>query len=165
MSDKDKENKKESARLERLRQQHERDMEIASILMKADDNKEETLDFGMDGQVALKNEIADLYLEQIDNPEEKYNLYYNVTNRLLQKHLPKGDEYKEVRDLIYEEKNVFLTRGHRKDASGRRGMDGRMAYVSDIGELIDVVTKWITSKGTSFNLYMALRDLNSSKGY
>ena len=29
----------------------------------------------------------------------------------IRKYLPKGDTYKDARDLIYEEKNTFLTRG------------------------------------------------------
>ena len=119
----------------------------------------------MDGQVELRSELADMMLEQIDDPETKYNLYYNVVNRLLKKHLPKGEEYKAARDLIYEEKNTFLTRGHRKDEKGIRGADGRMAYITDINELINIITTWISNKGTMFDLYSRLRDLNISKGY
>ena len=159
-------NKKRSQEDQELaRKQREQEMERAAILMKADEIKEETLDFGVDGQIELKNEIADLMLEQIDNPEEKYNLYYNVVNRLLRKHLPKGEASKEARDLIYEEKNTFLTRGHRKDERGVRGADGRMAYIPDITELVNVITAWITSRGTMFDLYLKLRDLNEAKGY
>lgn len=84
-----KENKKTTAdEEEKLRIQREKEMEMAAILMKADENKEETLDFGSDGNIALKNEIADLFLEQIDDPDAKYQLYYKVVNRLLKKHLP-----------------------------------------------------------------------------
>ena len=36
------------------------------------------------------------------------------------------------KDLIYEEKNTFLTRGHRKDAQGIRGADGRMSYIDNL---------------------------------
>lgn len=143
----------------------EQEMERAAILMKADEIKEETLDFGLDGQIALKNEIADLFLEQIDDPEAKYNMYYNVVNRLLRKHLPKGDNNKEARDLIYEEKNTFLTRGHRKDAQGKRGADGRMGYMPDMASLVNVIVEWISSQGTMFELYLRLRELNQTHGY
>ncbi|MBM6670027.1 hypothetical protein H6B14_04485 [Phocaeicola coprophilus] len=151
--------------LEKLQREREQEAERAEILMKADEIKEETFDFNMDGQVELKSELADMMLEQIDDPETKYDLYYNVVNRLLKKHLPKGEEYKAARDLIYEEKNTFLTRGHRKDEKGIRGADGRMAYITDINELINVITTWISNKGTMFDLYSRLRDLNVSKGY
>lgn len=150
---------------ELVQKQREQQMEREAILMKADEIREETFDFGIDGQVELKNEIADLMLEQIDNPEEKYNLYYNVVNRLLLRYLPKGDANKKARDLIYEEKNTFLTRGHRKNERGIRGADGRMGYIPDMVELVNIVTSWITSHGTMFDLYVKLRDLNESKGY
>lgn len=66
--------------LEKLQREREEEAERAEILMKADEIKEETFDFNMDGQVELKNELADMMLEQIDDPEAKYNLYYNVAN-------------------------------------------------------------------------------------
>ena len=134
-------------------------------MFEADKIKEETFQFDLDGQVELKNEIADLVLGQIDNPEEKYNLYYNVVNQLLKKHLPKGENFKKARDLIYEEKNTFLTRGRRKDERGIRGADGRMAFTDDINELINIITHWISAKGTMYDLYTKILDLNISKGY
>ncbi|NDV64473.1 hypothetical protein [Bacteroides sp. 224] len=151
--------------LEKIKKEREQEMEREVILMKADEVKEETLIFDMDGQIEFKNEIADLVLEQIDDPEEKFNLYYNVVNRLLKKHLPKGEENKDARELIYEEKNTFLTRGHRKNEKGIRGADGRMAYIPDINELINIIMDWISNKGTMFDLYTKIRDLNISKGY
>lgn len=36
-------------------------------------------------------------------------------------------KYKTARDLIYDEKNTFLTKGHRKSEQNIRGADGRMA--------------------------------------
>lgn len=151
--------------LEKLRKKQEEEAERAEILMKADEIKEETFDFNMDGQIELKNELADMMLEQMDDPVAKYELYYNVVNKLLRKHLPKGEEYKAARDFIYEEKNTFLTRGHRKNELGIRGADGRMAYIEDMNELINIITGWISNKGTMYDLYTQLRDLNVSKGY
>lgn len=150
---------------ELFQKQREQEAERAAILMKADEVKEEVLDFGIDGQIEFKNEVADLMLEQIDDPDEKYSLYYNVATRLLLKHLPKGDAFKDARNLIYEEKNTFLTRGHRKNKSGIRGADSRMSYIPDIVELVNIITEWITCRGTMFELYLKLRDLNESKGY
>ena len=40
-----------------------------------------------------------------------------------------------------------------------------MAYIPDITELVNVITAWITSRGTMFDLYLKLRDLNEAKGY
>lgn len=151
--------------LDKIEKEREEERERLSILMKADEIKEETFSFNIDGQIALKNEIAAMELEAIDDPDTKYNLYYKVVNSLLRKHLPKGDNNKPARDLIYEEKNTFLTRGHRKDDSGIRGADGRMAYIPDINELINIITDWISTKGGMYDLYVKIRDLNISKGY
>lgn len=151
--------------LERIEKEREEERERLSILMQADEIKEETFSFDVDGQIALKSEIADMALEAIDDPETKYTLYYNVIDSLLRKYLPKGDEHKAARNLIYEEKNTFLTRGHRKNEKGIRGADGRMSYIPDMNELINIITDWITSKGGMYDLYVKIRDLNISKGY
>ncbi|KAA4632824.1 hypothetical protein F3B51_28810, partial [Bacteroides ovatus] len=78
---------------------------------------------------------------------------------------PKGAENKKARDLIYEEKNTFLTRGYRKDVRGIRGADGRMSYIADIRDLINIITEWAASQGTVFELYDRLRNINIEKGY
>ncbi len=151
--------------LEKLQREQEKEAERIAILMKADEIKGETFDLGFNGQVELKNELTDLVLEQIDDPEAKYNLYYNVIHKLLRKHLPRGDKYKDARDYIYEECNVFMTKGHRKDKRGIRGADGRMSYIPDMNELVNIITEWIASKGTMYDLYNRLKELNIKKGY
>ena len=145
------------------KQAQEREREM--ILMKADEIKEQTFDFDLDGQFELKNEIEDMMLGEIDDPEAKHQLYYNVINRLLRQNLPKESNFKEARDLIYEEKKTFLTRGHRIDEGGIRGADSRMGYTEDMDEFVNIVSEWISSKGTMYELYIKLRNLNVSKGY
>ena len=76
----EKKKKKSQEELEELQRKQEQDLERAAILMKADEIKEETFDFDVNGQIELKNELADMVLEQIDDPEAKYNLYYNNTS-------------------------------------------------------------------------------------
>ena len=89
----EKKKKKSQEELEELQRKQEQDLERAAILMKADEIKEETFDFDVNGQIELKNELADMVLEQIDDPEAKYNLYYN-----------------DIHGEVYEEyhKNVFI---------------------------------------------------------
>ncbi|MDD3502363.1 MAG: hypothetical protein PHE19_08085, partial [Candidatus Cloacimonetes bacterium] len=58
-----------------LEKQHEEEREREIILMKADEIKEQTFDFDIDGQLELKSEIADMVLGEIDDPEAKYALY------------------------------------------------------------------------------------------
>lgn len=164
----EKENKKytkEELRKLEVEEQQAQEREREMILMKADEIKEQTFDFDFDGQLGLKSEIEEMMLGEIDDPEKKYHAYYNLINKLVRNNLPKDEHFKEARDLIYEEKNTFLTRGHRVDEHGVRGADGRMAYTEDMHEFVNIVTEWISSKGTIYELYIKLRDLNVSKGY
>jgi hypothetical protein len=134
-------------------------------LMQVDENQEETFAFSDEkGTVEVKNEIADMLLDEIDDPEKKYDLYYNAIDKVLRKHLPKGDKYKKAREWIYEEKNTFLT-GKRKDKYGKRHLDGRQSYSSVMAELVNIIAGWIASNGTLAELYVILRDKNIEKGY
>lgn len=157
--------KQAKSKIQEEQKLRQNEAEREAILMKADEVKGETLEIDFEGNIEIKNELDELLLEPIDNPEEKYALYYKVINRLLINNLPKGLEYKAARDLIYEEKNTFLTRGHRKDEKGVRGADGRMSYTGDMHEFVNIITTWIASRGTMYDLYVKLRDLNISKGY
>ena len=148
----------------KIEKEKAQERERRAILMKANDVKEETFTVDISGELLVKKELENIDIDAIDNPEEKYELYYKVVNKLLRRYLPRGEKYKEARDIIYEEKNTFLTRGHRKN-KGIRGADGRMSYITDINELIKIIMEWISAKGTPFELYTKLRDLNISKGY
>lgn len=109
---KDEEKKQLSEAERNLRKKKEaQEAEKLAILSKADEIKEETFDFDIDGTLEIKNEISDMVLDAIDDPEEKYQLYYNVLNKMLQKALPKGEKHKEARELIYEEKIHFFPVG------------------------------------------------------
>src|SRR5690554_3961062 len=143
----------------------QQEAEREAILMKADENKHETLELDFEGNIDFKNEVESMMLSPVDNPEEKHQLYYKVINKILKKYLPKGEEFKQARDLIYEEKNTFLSRGHRIDERGIRGADGRMGYVDDMHTMVNIITTWITSNGGMYDLYTKMRDFNIEKGY
>lgn len=134
------------------------------ILAKADEVKGEQLVLIPEG-LKTEKELTKFTLKAIDNPEQKYNIYYVGTMNLLRKYLPKGVDFKEARKFIYEEKNTFLTRGKRIKPNGRRGADSRMAYISDMEAFLNIVTSWIISKGTIVELFTILRDKNIEKGY
>ncbi|MCD8471549.1 MAG: hypothetical protein LRY33_03015, partial [Parabacteroides chartae] len=70
-----------------------------------------------------------------------------------------------VRDIIYEEKNTFLTRGRRKDKSGIRGADSRMSYITDITDLINIIIEWVTQSGTPYDCLQKLETLIRARGY
>lgn len=142
-----------------------KEMEIESILLKANESKEETLFFTNEGHIELKNEITSMLDSPIDNPEEKYELYYNIIAKILKDYLPAGKQNEEARKIIYEEKNTYLTRGHRKNKKGVRYADSRMSYNADMKELVDIIFDWASTSRNAFDLYIRLRDLNKSKGY
>lgn len=86
-------------------------------------------------------------------------------NKLLKDNLPKGKENEEVRRIIYDEKNILINRGARKDEKGIRGSDGRMAYIEDLELAIILVADWISKKGSSADLFMAFWDKNDELKY
>lgn len=77
-----------------------RELEIESILLKASESKEESLFFAENGDIEIRNEIESLLDQQIDDPDEKYELYYNVINKVLRDYLPKGKENESARNII-----------------------------------------------------------------
>lgn len=81
-------------------------------------------------------------------------------------HLPKGKDYQELRDIIYDEKNIFLNLGKRKcDGGGVRGSDGRMTFQPVMNELLDIVLAWVGGSQNPFDLYRDLYFLNEKHGY
>ena len=128
-------------------------------------SKQESLFFAENGDIEIRNEIESLLDQQIDDPDEKYELYYNIINKVLRDYLPKGKENESARNIIYEEKNTYLTRGRRKDDKGLRHADSRMSYNADLKALVDIVVDWASTNRNPFSLYVKLRDLNKSMGY
>jgi len=118
------------------------------------------------GQISSENELKQFILGNIpDDPEEKYNVYYKGVEKLLRKFLPKGKEHSDARKIIREEKKIFLTRGKKLNSKGIRGADSRMAYIPDMEEIMNMITKWAFENGNTFDLYKLLRDKNLELGY
>jgi len=84
---------------------------------------------------------------------------------LLRSNLPKGKENEPTRRIIYDEKNILINRGNKKDEKGIRGSDGRMAYMEDIELAISIVMEWVNSKGSYHELYMAFWNKNEELNY
>ena len=76
-----------------------------------------------------------------------------------------GKQYKTARDFIFEEKNTFLTRGHRKNNFGIRGADSCLGYKDVVEKMFDIIIDWLLKKGDMYYLYCFLRALNSNYGY
>ncbi len=141
------------------------DIERLEILHRSEEIKGEQLTIDLNYDLVIENQAEKLLGQKIDNPVEKFQLYYHGLTKLLKDNLPKGKENESVRRIIYDEKNVLINRGAKKDEKGIRGSDGRMAYVEDLEKAIEIVANWITKKGTSAELFMAFWDKNEELEY
>ncbi len=118
------------------------------------------------GGIKQVDELKELLSRASDNPDEKHRIYYQGIQKLLRQHLPKGTAFKSDRDLIYDEKNVFLNRGKKKsDNDGVRKSDGRMTYQPIMSEMLDIIASWISTSQNPFDLYNQLYALNEKHGY
>lgn len=160
MDDKNKKTKKEQ-------EQTEADLERLELLRRAHEKKGKQLTIsGNSGALEEIDELKQLVARQLDSPEEKYNIYYKGIRKLLMDHLPKGEDYKQIREIIYDEKNIFLNLGKRKsDNKGIRGSDGRMTFQPVMNEMLDVVISWVSGSQNPFQLYKELYLLNERHGY
>lgn len=141
------------------------DLERLEILQKSEETKGEQLSINLDSELVVENQAEQLLEKKIDDPVQKFQLYYHGLSKLLKDSLPKGKEFEDVRRIVYDEKNILINRGAKKDEKGIRGSDGRMAYVEDLTEAINIVADWMSSKGTSAELFMAFWDKNEELGY
>lgn len=143
------------------------DLERLELLQRANEKVGQQLSFNTEtGNLEEIDELREIIGKQFDNPEEKYNLYYNGIRRLLMNFLPKGKDYKEIRDIIYDEKNIFLNLGKRKsDHNGIRKSDGRMTYQPIMNEILDLIVEWVGNSQNPFVLYKSFYELNEKYGY
>ena len=141
------------------------DLERLEILQKSENIKGEQLYINLDSELVVENQAEKLLGQSIDDPVQKFQLYYQGLYKLLKDSLPKGKEFEEVRRIVYDEQNVLINRGAKKDKKGIRGSDGRMAYIEDLEEAIKIVAEWTSRKGTSAELFMAFWDKNEELGY
>lgn len=141
------------------------DLERLELLQKSEEIKGEQLVLNLNSELTTVNEAEKLLGQQIDDPVTKFQLYYNGLSKLLKDNLPKGKEFEDVRRIVYDEKNVLINRGAKKDDKGIRGSDGRMAYLDDLEQAIKIVANWTAKKGTPAELFMSFWDKNEEFGY
>lgn len=145
----------------------EADLERMEMLRQANEKtgRQLTID-GETGTIKEVNELREIIGKDFENPEEKYNIYYNGIRKLLMDYLPKGIDFKEVRNLIYDEKNIFLNLGKVKsDNKGIRKSDGRMTYQPVMNEILDIIVKWVAESQNPFDIYRSFYELNERHGY
>lgn len=141
------------------------DIERLELLQKSEEVKGEQLALDINSELVTENEAKKLLAQQIDDPVTKFQLYYNGLSKLLKDNLPKGKESEDVRRIVYDEKNILINRGAKKDEKGIRGSDGRMAYLDDLEQAIEIVAIWTSKKGTPAELFMSFWDKNEELGY
>ncbi len=104
-------------------------------------------------------------LEDVANPDLSHDLYYGM-KRLMIDNLPRGKKNEQGRRFIYDEVNLFLNSGKHIDAKGRRGSDGRMAYINpQLHPAFATVIDWLRHGAIPFQLYEAFRRKNEDLGY
>ena len=141
------------------------DLERLELLHKSEEIKGEQLILNLNSELVIENEAEKLLGQKIDDPVTKFQLYYNGLTKLLKDHLPKGKEFEDVRRIVYDEKNILINQGAKKDEKGIRGSDGRMAFQDDLEIAIEIIANWITKKGTPAELFMSFWDKNEQLGY
>lgn len=143
------------------------DLERLEILQKSNEKIGKQLSINSEsGSLEEIDELRGLIGKEFENPEEKYNIYYKGIRKLLMDYLPKGKEYKEIRNIIYDEKNIFLNNGKRKsDNNGIRLSDGRMTYQTNMNEILEIIVTWISDSQNPFEIYRLFYDLNEKFGY
>lgn len=157
----------ENKKIKKSTELSEADIERLELLQQANEKVGKQLSINSEsGSIEEIDELRNLVGKEFENPEEKYNLYYKGIRKLLMDFLPKGKEFKEVRDVIYDEKNIFLNLGKRKsDNNGVRGSDGRMTFQPVMNELLDIIIKWVGESQNPFDIYRQFYELNEKYGY
>ena len=145
----------------------DQEQESMELLQKSKIKKGKQLRIDIDkGDLREINELRELIGKDFENPDEKYKTYYVGIRRVLMMYLPKGKDFKQERDFIYDEKNIFLNNGKKKsDNNGVRKSDGRMTLQSKMNEMLDVIVSWVSTSQDPNNLYNMLYDLNEKHGY
>lgn len=157
----------ENKKIKKSTELSEADIERLELLQQANEKVGKQLSINSEsGNLEEIDELRNLVGKEFENPEEKYNLYYKGIRKLLMDFLPKGKEFKEVREIIYDEKNIFLNLGKRKsDNNGVRGSDGRMTFQPVMNELLDIIIKWVGESQNPFDIYRQFYELNEKYGY
>lgn len=141
------------------------DLERLEILQKSEEIKGTQLIINLDSELVIENQAQKLLGQKIDDPVLKYKLYYQGLTKLLKDSLPKGKVFEDVRRIVYDEKNILINRGAKKDKKGIRKSDGRMSHPEDLEEAIKIVADWTVRKGTTAELFMAFWNKNEEMGY
>lgn len=145
---------KKSVALDKIEQ------EVNEILAQSEVVNTESLFIDAENDIQTIDELKQILIpDHADDPDAKYDKYYYGIQKLLKRGLPKGEKYENVRELVREEINTFLTRGKRK-VNGKRGADSRQAYLPDMDVALDALIYWTANAQSTIELYETFRVLN-----
>lgn len=131
----------------------------ARILREADRSRtfSPELDFGLADESEDLDALPPIQDEQ--KPDTSHKLYYSL-RRVLMDNLPSGPANKAARQMVYDQKNLFLNRGKDKDERGIRGSDGRQAYIHYLEVALATAQQWVREGANTYNIYLAFESLN-----
>jgi len=93
----------ENKKIKKEQELSESDLERLELLQRAHEKKGKQLTIsGETGSLEEIDELKQLVGKQLESPEEKYNMYYKGIQKLLKDHLPKGKDYEQMREIIYD---------------------------------------------------------------
>ncbi len=94
------------------------------------------------------------------NQKESYDLNYAI-RRLLMQGLPRGEENKDLRQMVYDEKNLLLRDGVDRPAGGGTiGADSRQAKPSLARAAYVKTQAWADRAGSAYDIFLEYYDLN-----
>ncbi|OGX81651.1 hypothetical protein [Hymenobacter coccineus] len=94
------------------------------------------------------------------NQKESYDLNYAI-RRLLMQGLPRGEENKDLRQMVYDEKNLLLRDGVDRPAGGGTiGADSRQAKPSLARAAYVKTQAWADRGGSAYDIFLEYYDLN-----
>jgi hypothetical protein len=122
-------------------------------------------EFPFDKELSESDKETIEIIKDTQNPQVSYKLFYAIQG-LMKQFLPKGEQYKGLRDYAYELKNILLTQGRNKNERGIRGGDSRQAFISaELKVMYDLITDWVKNGAMAAYLIEKLQSLNEERGY
>jgi hypothetical protein len=134
-------------------------------LADAEASKSVAQEFPFDKELSEDDRETIEIIKDTQNPQVSYKLFYAIQG-LMKQFLPKGEQYKGLRDYAYELKNILLTQGKNKDEKGIRGGDSRQAFIAaELKVMYDLITDWVKNGAMAAYLIERLQKLNEERGY
>lgn len=134
-------------------------------LADAEASKSVAQEFPFDKELSEDDKQTIEIIRDTQNPQVSYKLFYAIQG-LMKQFLPRGEQYKGLRDYAYELKNILLTQGKNKNEKGIRGADSRQAYIAaELKVMYDLITDWVKNGAMAAYLIEKLQALNEERGY